>query len=115
MSTAIYRSPSGVDFTFVVHSPRLSWPKQAGLYWFCWFDARTSKFVPVYIGQCEDFNARLCGHERWQEAVAAGATHVLLCPVPLQDDRDRFEAVLIGELQPRLNTLLRRGLRRYGT
>jgi hypothetical protein len=33
-------------------------------------------FVPLYFGVADNLRARIPGHERWNDAVRAGATHV---------------------------------------
>jgi hypothetical protein len=102
-----WTSSQGVLFNFGIFHPRASWPSQAGLYMFCGFDAGRRMYQPLYIGQCNDFSTRLCAHERWAEAQRAGATHVLLTAVATQGDRDKLEGILIRELQPALNKMLR--------
>lgn len=109
MGTCNYPSRAGVTFNFGVYQPSTTWPTGAGLYMFCKYNPIAQQHEPVYIGQCDNFSARLCAHERWDEAQRAGATSVLLTSVPLQADRDRYEAILIRELQPKLNTQLRYG------
>ena len=34
-------------------------------------------FLPIYVGETDNFRARLPSHERWKEAKKAGATHVM--------------------------------------
>jgi hypothetical protein len=102
-----WTSSQGVQFNFVIFDPRATWPCQAGLYLFCRFDPGTRMYQPLYIGQCNDFSVRLGAHERWAEALRAGATHVLLVSVDRQGDRDKLEGILIRELQPGLNCMLR--------
>jgi hypothetical protein len=43
-------------------------------------------------------------HERWDQALLLGATHVHARAVPLQDARETLEAALIRACQPPMNT-----------
>ena len=102
--TVHWLSAEGIRFNFGVYRPNSTWPHGAGLYMFCSWDAARSLHIPEYIGQCDSFPSRLCAHERWDEAARKGATSVLLTSVPLQADRNRYEQILIKQLQPALNT-----------
>jgi excinuclease UvrABC nuclease subunit len=82
------------------------WQKVAGLYIFAYFDGKLWR--PVYIGKTEDFSSRLPNHERWDEALQIGATHVHALAVPLEASRDTWERRLIEEHQPLLNEQYRR-------
>ena len=68
-------------------------------------------WLPVYIGQCDDFKCRLPGHERIAEAERLGATHVMTHTTPageaarLAEERD-----LIAFWNPPLNTQHRQTL-----
>jgi hypothetical protein len=107
MATLKYASEAGPIFYFGVYSPSSSWPRAAGLFMFCRYNALRCTYEPVYIGQCDDFGARSDWHGRWPDAEGIGATRVMLVSVPLQADRDRLEAILVRELQPKLNQLVR--------
>jgi hypothetical protein len=66
-------------------------------------------FVPLYFGQAEDLQARIPGHDRWDEAKKAGVTHVMGHTTPageqarLDEERD-----LIQQWDPPLNVHHRR-------
>ena len=60
--------------------------------------------MALYVGKTDDFAKRPATHERLDEAVRLGATHIHARVVPLQADRDRIEKTLILSLQPPLNT-----------
>jgi predicted GIY-YIG superfamily endonuclease len=62
---------------------------------------------PLYVGQTDDFSARLSCHERWDEAVRKGATHVHALSVSQAAMRDTYEHLLIQNLQPVMNFQLR--------
>ncbi|WP_322414175.1 GIY-YIG nuclease family protein [Mesorhizobium huakuii] len=61
-------------------------------------------YVPVYIGIADDLSARISSHDRWDDAVAAGATHVLSHTHPNVAMRQAEEIDLIAYWQPVLNT-----------
>jgi hypothetical protein len=62
-------------------------------------------FLPVYIGQADNLRVRLPSHERWDDAVRAGAMHAMAHTTPtgekarLAEERD-----LIQYWKPMLNT-----------
>lgn len=58
----------------------------------------------VYVGQCNSFLNRICGHERWSEASRLGANEVHALVLHNSLDRDYFERDLITLLRPILNT-----------
>lgn len=61
-------------------------------------------WVPVYIGIADDLSNRLPSHERWADALAAGATRVMAHTNLNPDVRAAEEADLIGYWNPPLNT-----------
>jgi predicted GIY-YIG superfamily endonuclease len=67
--------------------------------------------VALYIGQTDSFRDRIPGHERWDEARRAGATHVHAMVVTNSSERDRIEAELIRHYQPKMNELLKKFFR----
>lgn len=92
--------------TFSSHLPTIPWSNAAGIYIFCGVNNRNEWF-PIYIGQATSFAERLSGHERWQEAVELGASHIHAMAEDNQQSRGRIEAELIREFQPSLNEQLR--------
>lgn len=92
--------------SFNIHGENKDWLPKAGLYIFTYQDTG-GIWRPLYVGQTDDFSARLPSHERLNEAVRLGATHIHARVVPLQADRDRYEEALIAALNPRMNTQLR--------
>jgi hypothetical protein len=62
-------------------------------------------YLPVYIRQADGLKQRVPNHDRWNDAVKAGATHVMSQTTPagemarLAEERD-----LIGHWNPPLNT-----------
>lgn len=97
---------NGSTLAFSVYDRNEGWNRVAGLYLFAWRDS-DGRWYALYVGQTEDFSSRLPSHERLNEAVQRGATHIHALVVPNQDDRDSWEAMLIKQLQPPMNTLLR--------
>lgn len=62
-------------------------------------------FLPIYIGETEDLRARLSNHERWADAIRAGATHAMGHTTPTGEaPRKAEERDLIAKWQPVLNT-----------
>jgi hypothetical protein len=85
-----------------IYDPDTNWNQAAGVYIFAYPTDQTS-WRALYVGQADDFSSRLPSHERWNEAVRLGATHIHALVVPLAANRDRLEKMLIQNLQPRMN------------
>ncbi|NQV29533.1 MAG: GIY-YIG nuclease family protein [Candidatus Marinimicrobia bacterium] len=51
--------------------------------------------MALYIGKAESFKSRLDNHERWDDAVRAGATHIHAMVVATESERRQIEALLI--------------------
>src|SRR5262245_64811813 len=61
-------------------------------------------FVPLYFGQASDLRARIPNHERWDDAVRAGAAFVMTHTTPAGElGRLSEEQDLIEYWQPVLN------------
>lgn len=106
---AAWTSQSGVRVTFEVHRVFDRWLDVGGVYLMCtrWMD---SSYRPLYIGETCSFESRLCSHEDWPVAAAHGATDVLAAVVQDSQQRASLELLLVSELQPPLNRLLREPL-----
>ena len=87
---------------FTVYEHGANWNEVAGLYIFTGKNAE-GLWVALYVGQTESLAARLPTHERWQEAVRLGATHVHAKTEPNAETRGQVEGELIQAYQPRLN------------
>jgi len=87
------------------------WSAHSGIYIFAGFNSE-NLWVPLYIGQASQFCERLASHERWEEAVQLGATHVHAMVAPLQENRDLIESQLIQCYQPPLNVQLKAAIER---
>ncbi len=86
------------------------WNDVSGLYIFTYITA--VHWYPLYVGQADSFKTRLSSHERWDEAVRKGATHVHALAVPQHLIRDLWEGMLIQNLQPPMNVQHRNALSR---
>ena len=93
---------NGESLTFTVYDQNKNWNKIAGLYIFSYMGVNGS-WLPLYVGQTDDFAARLPTHERLNEAVRLGATHIHTLVVSKQIERNNLEKRLIQHLQPNLN------------
>lgn len=93
---------NGESLGFTIYGSNTTWNSVSGLYIFAYAKDATH-WHPVYIGQTDNFSNRLPSHDRWDEATRLGATHVHALVVPLAANRDKFEKMLIQNLQPKLN------------
>ena len=87
---------------FSVHPHGDSWLSVAGLYIFAAKNL-AGQWLPLCIGQAASLAERIPTHERWQEAVRLGATHVHASVVAQKAKRDSLEDQLILAYQPGLN------------
>jgi hypothetical protein len=66
-------------------------------------------FVPLYFGVADSLRKRISGHDRWDDAVRAGATHIFSHTTPSGDAvRCAEERALIQRWNPPLNVQHRR-------
>lgn len=103
MSKCNWPLGNGQHLEFDVYDRHQDWDVVAGLYIFSYQGATTS-WHALYVGQTDDFSSRLPSHDRLNEAVQLGATHIHACVVPSQSNRDLWERQLIQNLQPPLNS-----------
>jgi hypothetical protein len=90
---------------FIVYDTNTLWNEFAGLYIFAYLSGEY--WHALYVGQTTDFSSRLPSHERWDEAVQKGATHIHALLVPQAANRDKVEKMLIQNLQPPMNQALK--------
>lgn len=102
MSVCNWPLGNGQQLEFKIYSSNSNWNTTAGLYIFAYQNG--SNWRAVYVGQTDDFNSRLPNHERLNEAVRNGATHIHAAVVQQKNARDSWEKMLIQNLQPALNT-----------
>lgn len=92
-----------LEYDFVVRVYEDDWPETAGIYAFAHRIPEHPGWKLLYVGQTESFDTRLPNHERWQEAVDQGATHVHLLAVEQVYRRVVIERQMIEEYAPLLN------------
>ena len=97
---------SWLNHSFSVHSLETNWASVGGIYIFCGID-NDNKWVAQYMGQASSFKERLSGHERWDEAVKLGSTHIHARSIKNTVARSLIESELIEAFQPCLNINLR--------
>jgi predicted GIY-YIG superfamily endonuclease len=97
--------PDGRCLDFYICGLYENWEEVAGLYIFCY--KSSDGWYPLYIGQTEDFSVRLPNHERFNEAVNRGATHIHAVIIPDAANRDKWEKSLIQYYQPKMNDIYR--------
>lgn len=62
-------------------------------------------FTPLYFGVAEDLSERISNHDRWDDAIRAGMTHVMSHTTPGGEKvRCDEEIDLIQQWRPPLNT-----------
>lgn len=94
---------SGASFQFEEYAMNTTWNDVPVIYMFAY---RTiTHWQVLYIGECQSAKTRLPCHERWDEAVRGGATHVLARVAPVNTEaRQREERDLIASHKPTMNT-----------
>lgn len=107
MSSCFWPIGNGNNLKFEIYNLNENWNKLAGLYIFA-YNTHKEKWVALYVGQTDDFSSRLPNHERLYEAIQRGATHIHALVVPQTDMRDEYEKLLIKNLQPSMNVLLKK-------
>jgi excinuclease UvrABC nuclease subunit len=105
MNTYEWQLGNGSSLQFTVYDQNTGWNKVPGLYIF----ARRAGIYwePLYIGKADDFSSRLPNHERLNEAVRLGATHIHALVVQQAANRANWEQMLIQNLQPKMNVQYR--------
>lgn len=94
-------------YTFHVYNQNKNWIDSGGIYIFARANQATQRWEALYIGQASKLSDRLPNHERLNEAVRLGATHIHARVVTTQSERDLVEAFLIKRQQPHLNDKLK--------
>ncbi|HUI92691.1 MAG TPA: hypothetical protein VLX68_10625 [Chitinivibrionales bacterium] len=95
------------SISFSIYGLNTEWNNVAGLYIFA-YKTSANIWYALYIGQTNDFSVRLPNHERLNEAIRRGATHIHARVVSLQKDRDYYEEEMIQYLQPPMNDQLKK-------
>lgn len=92
---------NGQHLEFTIYDVNASWNEVAGLYIFSYFDG--TYWRALYVGQTVGFSSRFSNHDRLDEAVRRGTTHIHALVVPQAANRDTWEQLLIANLQPPMN------------
>jgi hypothetical protein len=106
MATCSWPLGNGESLDFTVYDQNEGWNKVAGLYIFSYLGTN-GLWQALYVGQTDDFSSRLPSHEKLNEAVRRGATHIHALVVSQAASRDKWEQMLIQNPQPPLNVQLR--------
>lgn len=93
-----------LSFRMKVCRQDTDWRDVPGVYVFAERDVTDGGWMAWYIGQADSFKDRIPNHERWDEAVECGATHVHAIVIEDEARRDSAESALIEHYQPPLNT-----------
>jgi len=101
MNTCKWPLVNGQKLEFTIYDSNTGWNQVAGLYIFACPNG--DYWSALYVGKTTDFSSRLPSHERLDEAVRKGATHIHAKVVPQEANRDKWEKMLIDHLQPPLN------------
>jgi len=96
---------TGEKLTFTIYESATEWNPVAGLYMFCKRGA--IGWEVFYVGQTSDFKQRFSNHEHWPDALAGGCTSIHALVMPSAPNRDRYEDMLIKQLNPPLNSQLK--------
>lgn len=83
-------------YDFFVYGPDINWYDKPGVYIFA-FRNTENKWYGLYVGQADSFKDRLPYHERWEEAVRRGATHIHARVETNSDTREMLEEVLLAK------------------
>ena len=106
MDTVLWPLGNGQSLRFTIYTINaVTWNEVPGLYIFTYDNGQYWK--PLYIGQAEDFRKRMASHERFEEAVLNGATHIHAVVVEQSANRDTWEKLLISAHQPPMNVQYR--------
>jgi hypothetical protein len=89
----VWTGSSGKHYTYEVHSPLANWNSVGGNYIFA--SVIPGRWKAHHVGQTGDFRSRFSSHEKWAEAVRAGATHILVHTNPSEAARLSEESDLI--------------------
>jgi hypothetical protein len=106
MATWTWFGASGQPYQFGVFDKYAHWNDVSGVYIFASYPGVLGVLnfpAALYVGQCSSFSSRICGHERWGDALLHGANEVHGLVIHRQSDLDFVELDLIRALRPILN------------
>ena len=102
MNKCTWPLENGETIEFDIYDPKTTtWNAVSGLYIFAYYS--DPYWRALYIGQTDDFSSRIPSHDRFDEAVRRGATHIHAAVVPQAANRDTLEKRLIAHIQPLMN------------
>lgn len=93
---------NGDYLVFDVFDKNEGWHAVPGLYIFAYI-LSNGDWKAIYVGKTDDFSSRMPNHDRLNDAIKKGATHIHAKVVMSDYDRSLFERMLIQNLQPELN------------
>lgn len=103
MQEAVLKGETGKLYRFAALRPDGPFPHGPAVYAFAKPGFGGRGFVPLFISRTANVASRVPGHERWAEAEALGATHVLVLAFPERAQREIAEDDLIMAMRPVLN------------
>jgi excinuclease UvrABC nuclease subunit len=108
MSTCNWPLGNGQELECHIYDTNTNWNNVAGVYIFA-YRINPTHWHALYVGKAVDFKTRPMppSHERWNEAIRLGATHIHAAVVPQAAMREKLEEMLIQTLQPEMNVQLR--------
>lgn len=103
MNEAVLKGETGRLYRFAVLRADGPFPHGPAVYAFVRPGFGGRGWTPLFISRTANVAQRIPGHERWAEAEALGATHVLVLSFPERAQREIAEDDLIMALRPVLN------------
>ncbi|THD71239.1 MAG: hypothetical protein E7813_06040 [Bradyrhizobium sp.] len=102
--TIDWTGKSGATYRYWFSDIRAPFKDEGGNYMFV-REVSRGQWSPIYIGQADSLKARVPQHDRWADAVRAGATHAMSHTNPAgEQERLDEERDLIAYWNPPLNT-----------
>ena len=102
-ATILFRGLSGNEYKFWFFDIDTELVTTGGNYGFV-KRLPNGNFVPLYWGECQNFNTRFPNHERLGDAISLGATHVVGHTKPAGEQARKVEERdLIGFWNPPMN------------
>ena len=102
-STCRWPGQSGATYVFYIYSPDERMPTASGVYIFAGATDQTT-WRAAYIGQTQNFAARIPNHEQLNCASRNGATHIHLLGVDGGENaRLQVESDLLAAIKPPCN------------
>lgn len=103
MTSCSWPLGNGSKIDLTIYRLNTRWNSVGGLYVFT-YKKVNGHWKALYIGQTDDLSSGLSSHERLNEAIDKGATHIHAIAISSQSDREKYERMLIAYLQPPMNS-----------